>query len=205
MCGSLSLKRLFVSKNVPNNAGMSKGFVIFIVLVIFDCDVTTLFGTFLETNKHQNLVRLRGPLVVGILIIPGVCHIHAMTCQGFPGFCPRHILFSSGLSQAGNDILISSWNTLNKLKSHHLKSIKRVIPYHSLFWSIHTKNESKRGTAFAFIYGVNWLWHHPLECFVMKLNVTEWQVSWYSCFEHMLHFISWKKIPNDAVTPQRKS
>ena len=26
---------------------------------------------------------------------------------------------------------------------------------HSLYWSIHTKDESKRGTAFAFILGVN--------------------------------------------------
>ena len=30
--------------------------------------------------------------------------------------------------------------------------------YISLYWSIHTKDESKRGTAFAFIFGVNWLW-----------------------------------------------
>ena len=28
----------------------------------------------------------------------------------------------------------------------------------SLYWSIHTKDESKRGTAFAFIFDVNWLW-----------------------------------------------
>ena len=31
--------------------------------------------------------------------------------------------------------------------------------YIHLYWSIHTKDESKRGTAFAFIFGVNWLWH----------------------------------------------
>ena len=36
--------------------------------------------------------------------------------------------------------------------------MKLVIPLHSLYWSIHTKDESKRGTAFAFIFGVNWLW-----------------------------------------------
>ena len=35
--------------------------------------------------------------------------------------------------------------------------MKLVIPLHSLYWSIHTKDESKRGTAFAFIFGVNWL------------------------------------------------
>ena len=30
--------------------------------------------------------------------------------------------------------------------------------YIHLYWSIHTKDESKRGTVFAFIFGVNWLW-----------------------------------------------
>ena len=37
----------------------------------------------------------------------------------------------------------------------HMNSMKLVIPLHSLYWSIHTKDESKRGTAFAFIFGVN--------------------------------------------------
>ena len=36
-----------------------------------------------------------------------------------------------------------------------MNSMKVVIPLHSLYWSIHTKDESKRGTAFAFIFGVN--------------------------------------------------
>ena len=36
--------------------------------------------------------------------------------------------------------------------------MKLVIPLHSLYWSIHTKDESKCGSAFAFIFGVNWLW-----------------------------------------------
>ena len=36
-----------------------------------------------------------------------------------------------------------------------MDSMKLVIPLHSLYWSIHTKDESKRGTAFAFIFGVN--------------------------------------------------
>ena len=39
-----------------------------------------------------------------------------------------------------------------------MKSMKFVTLLHSLHWSIHTKDESKRGTAFAFIFGVNWLW-----------------------------------------------
>ena len=37
----------------------------------------------------------------------------------------------------------------------HMKAMKLVIPLHSLYWSIHTKDESKRGSAFAFIFGVN--------------------------------------------------
>ena len=39
-----------------------------------------------------------------------------------------------------------------------MNTMKLVIPLHWLYWSIHTKDESKRGTAFAFIFGVNWLW-----------------------------------------------
>ena len=44
------------------------------------------------------------------------------------------------------------------IKSHRVNSMELVIPLDSLYWSIHTKDESKRGTAFAFIFGVNWLW-----------------------------------------------
>ena len=40
----------------------------------------------------------------------------------------------------------------------NMKSMKLVIPLHTSYWSIHTKDESKRGTALAFIFGVNWLW-----------------------------------------------
>ena len=36
-----------------------------------------------------------------------------------------------------------------------MNSMKLVIPLHSLYWSIHTKDESKRETAFTFIFGVN--------------------------------------------------
>ena len=39
-----------------------------------------------------------------------------------------------------------------------MNSMKLVIRLNSLYWSIHTKDESKRGTAFAFIFGENWLW-----------------------------------------------
>ena len=40
-------------------------------------------------------------------------------------------------------------------RMHIMNSMKLVIPLHSLYWSIHTKDESKRGTTFAFIFGVN--------------------------------------------------
>ena len=39
-------------------------------------------------------------------------------------------------------------------KMSNMNSMKLVIPLHSLYWSIHTKDESKRGTAFAFIFRV---------------------------------------------------
>ena len=46
--------------------------------------------------------------------------------------------------------------TISQIPSHVLmNSMKLVIPLQSLYWSIHTKDESKRGTAFAFIFGVN--------------------------------------------------
>ena len=62
--------------------------------------------------------------------------------------------------------------------------MKPVILLHSLYWSIHTKDESKRGTAFAIIFGMNWLWHCAVTASFGVLfhewNVTEWQVSWNS-------------------------
>ena len=46
--------------------------------------------------------------------------------------------------------------SIDKTKiSSTMNSMKLVIPLHSLYWSIHTKDESKRGTAFASIFGVN--------------------------------------------------
>ena len=44
------------------------------------------------------------------------------------------------------------------LKEAIMNSIRLVILLHSFYWSIQTKDESKRGSAFAFIFGVNWLW-----------------------------------------------
>ena len=52
----------------------------------------------------------------------------------------------------------------------HMNSMKLVIPLHSLYESIHTKDESKRGTAFTFIFGVNWLWRLWLQ--FLRIGVT---------------------------------
>ena len=66
-----------------------------------------------------------------------------------------------------------------------MNSMKLVIPLHSMFWSIHTKDESKRGTAFAFIFGVNWLWRCGVTAsfgvFFHEIKCNRWQVSWKSC------------------------
>ena len=62
-------------------------------------------------------------------------------------------------------------------KSDIINSMKLVIPLHWLYWSIHTKDESKRGTAFAFIFGVNWLWRLGVTAscgvFFYEMNVME--------------------------------
>ena len=42
---------------------------------------------------------------------------------------------------------------------HVMNAMKLVNPLHSLYWSIHTKDKSKHRSTFAFIFGVNWLWH----------------------------------------------
>ena len=40
-------------------------------------------------------------------------------------------------------------------EAYNMNSMKLVIPLRSMYWSIHTKDESRCGTAFAFIFGVN--------------------------------------------------
>ena len=66
-------------------------------------------------------------------------------------------------------------------QSQFTPKMKLVILLHLFYWSIHTKDESKRGTAFAFIFGVNWLWRcgvtasfgvffHERKCNGMKMS-----------------------------------
>ena len=62
------------------------------------------------------------------------------------------------------DFIHNIWNTYYVSIFFLCKTTQSWIPwnlslrYMSLSWSIHTKDESKRETAFAFIFGVNWLW-----------------------------------------------
>ena len=88
-------------------------------------------------------------------------------------------------------------------RMRHMNSMKLVILSHSLYWSIHTKDESKRGTAFAFIFGVNWLWHCVVTAlFGVFFHVTEWQVSCHSCANdwHMLEFTQLVNCFGNAIT-----
>ena len=69
--------------------------------------------------------------------------------------------FCLKLDKSFSSILYRHLTALNpigavcRFTSQLMNSTKLVIPLHSLYWSIHTKDESKRGTAFAFIFGVN--------------------------------------------------
>ena len=51
-----------------------------------------------------------------------------------------------------------SWKTSFSDISRKCISPNMIRAVNRLYWSIHTKDESKRETAFAFIFGVNWLW-----------------------------------------------
>ena len=68
--------------------------------------------------------------------------------------CLWHLLYYclTGASHGSMGLTGSQWPAVC------MNSMKLVIPLHSIYWSIHTKDESKRGTAFAFFFGVNWLW-----------------------------------------------
>ena len=66
--------------------------------------------------------------------------------------CP---IFTSRKHENSTQVALDSVESTPVLSHVNMNSIKLVIPLHSLYWSIHTKDESKRGTAFAFIFGVN--------------------------------------------------
>ena len=77
-------------------------------------------------------------------------------------FCHKEKKFTTRkrqLSHNTNNALAEQETVLGippkAIHKNSMNSMKLVIPLHSLYWSIHTKDESKRGTAFAFIFGVN--------------------------------------------------
>ena len=86
-------------------------------------------------------------------------------------------------------------------RQHIMNSMKLVIPLHSLYWSIHTKDESKHGTAFAFIFGVNWLWccgvtasfrvfFHEMKCNWMTSFMEFMYFMWFPTLTPLLYFYS---------------
>ena len=63
---------------------------------------------------------------------------------------------------------------------HSMKLVISLRSYWSLYWSIHTKDESKRESAFAFIFGANWpssfvASQHCLASFRRQTNI---KISW---------------------------
>ena len=51
--------------------------------------------------------------------------------------------------------LLALGTVIRKVITCSMNYMKLVILLHSLYWLIHTKDESKHGTAFAFIFAVN--------------------------------------------------
>ena len=76
----------------------------------------------------------------------------------FLGLKIQEILVSplSTINSSINDMQSKRFMIVSEINNSYLtNSMKLVILLHSLYWSIHTKGESKRGTAFASIFGVN--------------------------------------------------
>ena len=65
-----------------------------------------------------------------------------------------------------------------------MKKDSKQCCYNTTLESIHTKDESKRGSAFAFIFGVT-----------SAVNVTELQVSWNSCIVKSKNYKTFEKGP----------
>ena len=79
-----------------------------------------------------------------LIVVVTVCCNQATSHEFHANLQFRHVLFhkkTNFLTLAGSGILPNMIRAVNRL--------------HSLYWSIHTKDESKRETAFAFIFGVN--------------------------------------------------
>ena len=88
-----------------------------------------------------------------------------------------------------------------------MNSMKVVIPWHKLYWSIHTENESKRGTTFcfhlwcewtlAFLYhSIAWNLSHEIECKGMT-SFMEFIIycspGWAKCFLDRFEGFHWRQ------------
>ena len=85
---------------VNNDVTTQSSIVLIVLIVVFDftmitivldhnkehielCDVTALFDIVLETNKHQNLARLRLTILIIRGLICGQCEAHVAILCGF--------------------------------------------------------------------------------------------------------------------------
>ena len=83
-------------------------------------------------------------------------------------------------------------------KSLHMNSMNLVILLHSLYWSIHTEDESKYGTVLAFIFGVNLLWHCDVtESFGVVFH--EMKCNGMTSFMEFMIYAKYIGIANDNI------
>ena len=113
-----------------------------------------------QTLYFQNLLKAIVPIDCGIWLLLGLYH---------SSFFLSNVL-DSQMSWLNKKIKSFTFISDNWHYKCITNSMKLVIPLHLISWkkdsnwccdattpeSIHTKDESKRGSAFAFIFGVNW-------------------------------------------------
>ena len=70
---------MLVCKKMPNDAVTRQTSIVFDVpntmSAIEVCGVTALFGIFLGTKKHQNLMRLSSPIIIAYMQSMSLCFI----------------------------------------------------------------------------------------------------------------------------------
>ena len=177
-----------------------------------------------QGNQHSQIGRDRSPVtsLPRLLIGPDV----GLTSHHYLLIGPENTLLTLGV------LTWTIASQLGGSRHSHMNSMKLVIPLHFISLK-KTQNDAvtplcqsqftpkmKANAVPRLLSSLVWI--HQ------SINVTEWQVSWNSwnctCWDHLklsscldlfftvmnsmklvilLHFISWKKTPNAAVTPQR--
>ena len=88
-------------------------------------------------------------------------------------YLTTHPFNSSGLlSELSSASVLRVWLQVRFVLTSIRRAFKLVyswIPW-NLYWSIHTKDESKRDSAFAFIFGVNWRGRCGIKALVTRPN-----------------------------------